>query len=115
MSNFDPLNLRVNLPTIPTIEPPHVYAFKTFVEEVRAFETSLVEGEAVGAMLASFGKSVMLQITQISRAGQFFCFDGITENGDSARLVQHYTQASILLIKLQTNEASRPIGFVHHS
>jgi len=53
-----------------------------------------------------------LQISSISRAGQFFCFDGLTEQGDEARLVQHFTQTSILLVKLKSELPRRPIGFV---
>jgi hypothetical protein len=82
------------------------------VDEVKQFETALADGEVVGAMLASFGQAVTLQISSVSRAGQFFCFDGLTDRGDEARLVQHFTQTSILLIKLKTDLPRRPIGFV---
>ncbi|KVP77519.1 hypothetical protein WJ92_02770 [Burkholderia ubonensis] len=104
------------MPDIPVIKPLGEYAFETLVDEIKAFEASLAEGEAVGGMLASFGKAVTLQITRIAVSGQFICFDGVTESGDNARLVQHFTQASLLLVKLTKPVAPpNPIGFVHSS
>jgi len=88
------------------------YAFDVLVDEFKQFEAALADGEAVGAMLASFGQAITLQITGVSRTGQFFCFDGMTEHGDQARLVQHFTQTSVLLVKMKTEDARRPIGFV---
>ncbi|MFL9863207.1 DUF6173 family protein [Paraburkholderia fungorum] len=98
--------------TLPPNVSPAERAFDVLVDEVKQFETALTEGEAVGAMLASFGQAIKLQISSISRAGQFFCFDGLTEQGDEARLVQHFTQTSILLVKLKNELPRRPIGFV---
>lgn len=101
-----------NATTIPEMKSPTEYAFEALVDEVRQFEGALSEGEVVGAMLASFGQSITLQISSISRSGQFFCFDGLTGDGDQARLVQHFTQTSVLLVKLKTELPRRPIGFV---
>ncbi|WP_176331659.1 MULTISPECIES: DUF6173 family protein [Burkholderia cepacia complex] len=102
------------MPELPVIKTASEYAFDTLVEEIKAFEASLAGGEAVGAMLASFGKEVTIQITQIASAGQFICFDGVTADGSHARLVQHFTQASLLLVKLAKPVApANPIGFVH--
>ncbi|PRH46369.1 hypothetical protein C6V05_20780 [Burkholderia multivorans] len=101
---------------LPDMKTAGEYAFDTLVNEVKAFEESLAEGEAVGGMLASFGKAITIQITRIALSGQFVCFDGLTENGDDARLVQHFTQASLLLVKLAKPVAPpNPIGFVHSS
>ncbi|MGF6807659.1 hypothetical protein OKW30_002785 [Paraburkholderia sp. Clong3] len=103
----------VSLPALPPLpDPPHVQAFETLVGQVRAFEATLSDSETVGAMLASFGQTVTLQIQTISRAGQYFCFEGITPDGNDARLVQHYTQASLLFIKLKAEQPRQPIGFV---
>ncbi|MDN7741592.1 MULTISPECIES: DUF6173 family protein [Burkholderia] len=97
---------------LPEVRSPSEYAFETLVEEVKQFEASLNSGEAVGGMLASFGKSITLQISNICLSGQFFCFDGITDDGSPARLVQHFTQTSVLFIKIKTEEPTKPIGFV---
>lgn len=93
--------------------PLHVSAFESLVARVREFEASLSDTEAVGVMLASFGSAVHLQLTSLSRSGQFICLEGKTEDGGEATLVQHYTQTSILLMKIKPvlDSPRRPIGF----
>ncbi|MDC6130786.1 DUF6173 family protein [Burkholderia gladioli] len=104
------------LPALELSKSPSERAFETIANEINAFQSELGEGEAVGAMLASFGKVVTLQITGIAQTGQFICFDGVTDAGDQARLVQHFTQASVLLIKLKQPVAPvAPIGFIQTS
>ena len=109
-SLFNMPNLNI-LPRIPDIRSPQEYAFETLVEEIRAFEKTLAGTEAVGTLLASFGQSVMLNIRTVKRAGQFICMEGVTGDGSEASLVQHYTQTSMLLLKVKTEEPRRPIGF----
>ena len=100
--------------SLPDIKTPQEYAFLTIVEQLKQFERDTGEEEVVGAMLASFGQSVSIHIHSIRRAGQFFCLDGVTADGDKATLLQHYTQASLLLLKLPKapSEKKKPIGFV---
>lgn len=86
-------------------------AFKALVEKITAFEATLKDTEAVGTLLASFGQSILLNIRSVSQAGQFICMEGITSDGSEASLVQHYTQTSMLLLKVKTEEPRRPIGF----
>ncbi|KVE40302.1 DUF6173 family protein [Burkholderia sp. BDU5] len=114
-------SLNTDPDSIPSYEPspfivttsPSELAFKTLIKEIKAFEATLTAGEAVGAMLASFGKEVTIQITEIAVTGQFIRFDGVTEDGSAARLVQHFTQASVLLTKLTSPVVPpNPIGFV---
>lgn len=105
-----------NLPRVPDLslpDPPHVQAFHSLVQRIKEFESSLAETEAVGAMLASFGSAVHLQLRSITRHGQYFCLTGITDDGGEATLVQHYTQTSILLLKVtaKADIPKRPIGF----
>ncbi|WP_143018489.1 DUF6173 family protein [Cupriavidus sp. YR651] len=100
----------------PILRPPpapEVLAFNSLVTRIREFEANLAETETVGAMLASFGSSVHLQLRTISRQGQFVCLEGTTEDGGEATLVQHYTQVSVLLVKVTVAEPAqkRPIGF----
>ncbi|WP_186205904.1 DUF6173 family protein [Burkholderia gladioli] len=102
------------MPKMPVLKSIGEYAFESLVEEVKAFEASLSAGEAVGALLASFGTAVTIQISQLSCKDQFICFDGTTPDGNHARLVQHYTQASMLLVKLTAPTVEpAPIGFIH--
>lgn len=104
-------SLDLHHPRIPDFKSQQEYAFDTLVEEIRAFERTLARTEAVGTLLASFGQSVMLNIRTVKRAGQFICMEGITGDGSEASLVQHYTQTSMLLLKVKTEEPRRPIGF----
>lgn len=100
--------------TLPDIKTPPEYAFLTIVEQLRQFESETGEEEVVGALLASFGQSVTLHIHSIRRTGQFFCLEGVTGDGEKATLLQHYTQASLLLLKVpkSASETKRPIGFI---
>lgn len=101
-------------PQLPDIKSPQEYAFISLVDQIKQFESGLGDGEVVGAMLASFGQSVLIHIHSLSRAGQFFCLEGATEDGSAATLIQHYTQASLLLLKIPkaATEEKRPIGFL---
>lgn len=101
-------------PQLPIAQSPAQYAFESLVEQVKKFEMDTSDEEVVAAMLASFGQSVTMHIHRIRRSGQMFCLEGITESGSSATLVQHFTQASILLLKVPKApaEAKRSIGFL---
>ena len=96
------------------LKTPQEYAFDTLVKQIKLFEQETSELEVVAAMLASFGHSVTIHIHSIRRAGQFFCLEGITQEGAHATLMQHYTQTSLLLLKvpIAPEEKKRPIGFV---
>lgn len=102
------------MPLVASIPPranPAELAFETIAQKIAAFEKTLNNTEAVGTLLASFGQSILLSIHRVSRAGQFICMEGLTSNGDEASLVQHYTQTSLLLLKVKAEEPRRPIGF----
>ncbi|QND94761.1 hypothetical protein SY91_02171 [Burkholderia cenocepacia] len=114
MSDPDPIPSGTPSPYEVMVSPGHV-ALQNLINEIKAFESTLTSTEAVGAMLASFGKSITLQITEIAAAGQFIRFTGVTDEGIPATLVQHYSQASLLLTKLTKPLAPpNPIGFVHN-
>lgn len=110
--NFD-LNLPL-VPQVPIIQSPAEYAFESLVEQVQTFEKDTSDEEVVAAMLASFGQSVTIHIHRIRRNGQMFCLEGVTDSGSPATLIQHFTQASILLLKVPKApaEEKRPIGFL---
>lgn len=98
----------------PNIKTPQEYAFITLKEQIMRFEAELGQDEVVAALLASFGQSVTIHIRNIKLAGQFFCIEGLAEDGKKATLLQHYTQASFLLLKAPKKpaEEKKPIGFL---
>lgn len=104
----------VGMSAMSRIQSPAEHAFQSLVKQIRQFEKVTGEEEVVAAMLASFGQSVLIRLHQIRLAGQFFCMDGITSDGSPASLVQHFTQASLLLLKVPKapTEEKRPIGFI---
>ncbi len=111
------MNFNIPLPRgldLPVIKPVPEYAFDSLVKQIQKFENQTSAEEVVGAMLASFGQSVTLHIHNIRLSGQMICMEGVTDSGTPATLVQHYTQASILLLKVPKAplEEKRPIGFV---
>ena len=110
--NFDANDFVIAKPYIPP--SPQEYAFETLMGQVKKFEAETTENEVVGAMLASFGQSVVLHIHSIRRAGQFIWLQGITSEGNTATLMQHFTQTSLLFINLPKapSEVKRPIGFL---
>jgi hypothetical protein len=105
---------RTSFPSLPEIKTPAEYAFQSLVKQIRNFEQATGDDEVVAAMLASFGQSVIIHIHLLRLGGQMICMEGVTGDGDPATLVQHFTQASILLLKARKapTEAKRPIGFV---
>lgn len=115
MENFDfPRGLLKQSFAVPVMRSPQEYAFETLVEQLKQFEVDTGGEEVVVAMLASFGQSVTIQIHSVRRAGQFFCLEGVANDGEKATLIQHYTQTSLLLLKVPKapTEQKRPIGFI---
>jgi hydroxypyruvate isomerase len=110
------MNFKTPLPQhfdLPVIKTAPEHAFDSLAKQIKKFEGQTSEQEVVAAMLASFGQSVTLHIHRIRLSGQMICMEGITDSGSPATLVQHYTQASILLLKVPKapQEEKRPIGF----
>jgi len=106
---------RTPLPALPELpKSPAEAAFASLVAQIRTVEKSTSPDEVVVAMLAAFGQSVVVHVHQLRRAGQMFVLEGVTESGTPATLVQHFTQASILLLKAPrlAEEEKRPIGFL---
>jgi hypothetical protein len=99
---------------LPDIKSPAEYAFQSLASQIQQFEAATSNDEVVGAMLASFGQSVTIHIHQIRLAGQFFCMEGLAADGSAATLIQHFTQTSLLLLKMPKApvEEKRPIGFI---
>lgn len=90
--------------------------YKRLLEEIQEFESRLKPNEEIGAYLASFASSVFLHIESVGyRNPYYIVLSGTTEEGKKARLVQHVTQTSILLVLVtvtpEENREPRRFGF----
>jgi len=108
------------MPKKVNFQMPHIkliggYAFDTIREQVQSFEATLNPDEEVGAWLASFGHSVSLVVKEIVFADSYVLLRGTTDEGAEASLLQHYSQVSLLLIKVKRADPEKPkrrIGFI---
>lgn len=96
------------------LENPVIGVFKSLGEYVRAFEADLDEDHEVGARLVNFGGTIQIHVQSIGFTAPFLItFSGLTENGDSVRLIQHVSQLSFLLVSLKKiADAPYRIGFI---
>ncbi|CAH0319424.1 hypothetical protein SRABI89_05228 [Pseudomonas koreensis] len=95
-------------------ENPVIGVFKSLGEYVQAFEAELDDDHEVGARLVSFGNAIQIHVHSIGFTAPFLItFSGVTEKGDSVRLIQHVSQLSFLLVALRkiADEPYR-IGFI---
>lgn len=90
-------------------------AFDAIQEEIADFEEAYAadSDNVVLARLASFGREVIIQISEIHLRSQYFVVFGILENGTATRLIQHYTDFSMLLTAAPpfVETPKRTIGF----
>jgi hypothetical protein len=80
------------------------------------FETSLGDEEELGGYFASFGKEVLLRITNVGYHNPYFMvfYGECVTSGERVQLVQHVNQVSILLKAVpKPSSVSEPrrIGF----
>jgi hypothetical protein len=89
--------------------------FEHLAAQVREFESSLGDDYVVGALLASFGQAITLQVTNISYISPLLIiFEGQLGNGEKGRLIQNIAQLNFLLTKIpraNLEVPKRPIGF----
>jgi hypothetical protein len=106
-----------NLPVVvPAAEPALAGDFhRWLVRSITEFEGELHQDFEVGVHLVSFGNTITFRLRDIGyKNPAMITFAGEMENGDPVQLVQHVSQASVLLIKLQRKDPEqprRPIGF----
>lgn len=80
---------------------------------MQALEQSLVQGEDVMGLFVSFGVANTFAINEIRLSGQMICLEGVDDAGRVVRVVQHYSQVNLLLVKNKAHRATRhPIGFL---
>jgi len=85
-------------------------AFDTIREQVLEFEKEL-EGISGNFAVSLTSGGYAMAVEEIRLSGQFVIFLGRAEDGVQLRVVQHYTQVSIVLTKATPKTPKKPIGF----
>lgn len=104
--------------TVPTkIRNYHLadYQFEILMESIKEFEASLDDNHEVAIQLASFGQSIVMNVTEIGYSNpSLIHFYGYVD-GKKAELIQHVNQLNFLLLAVPKSDPNRParrIGFV---
>lgn len=90
------------------------YQYELLCDYIKNFQNELDDEHEVGLQLASFGQSMLLNVTDIGYANpSLIHFYGYC-NGNKAHLVQHINQLNFVLISLPKTDPKKParrIGF----
>ncbi len=89
--------------------------FKSIVQEIQEFESTLDDDHEVGMQLASFGSAMTMIVTDIGYQDPDLMYFWGMVNGRPAELIQHMSQLNFLIIAVEKEEPEKPahrIGFV---
>jgi hypothetical protein len=90
------------------------YQYEVIMERIKDFEDELDDEHEVAIQLASFGKDILLNVTDIGFSNpNTLLFYGFV-NGQNATLIQHMSMLSFLLLAVKKEEPTKParrIGF----
>ncbi|WP_339303992.1 DUF6173 family protein [Paenibacillus sp. FSL R5-0519] len=92
--------------------------YEILMEEIRDFEKNLTPNEEIALQLASFGQSVMMNVTDIGYHNPSLMFFHGYVNGQRSQLIQHVSQLSFLITVVPKSDPERParrIGFIQES
>jgi hypothetical protein len=100
----------------PSPDPNYASEFhKRLNTLINTFDSSLEQQYEVGIRLVNFGQEITFHLTELGYWNpSLITFKGVTDNEEPIELIQHVTQISILLMKVNRrnpNEPKRPIGF----
>lgn len=91
------------------------WQYEVLMKSIQSFEKNLNDDEEIALYLASFGQSVLMNITDIGYSNpSLIHFYGYV-NGIESELIQHVSQINFLLTsskKDDPNRATRRIGFI---
>lgn len=86
------------------------FAYEALVEQIREFQDQLPEDRELGFI--ANGGGVLIHPSTVRLWGQMIVFEGVDESGRRARLIQHYTQANVIMLAVEAVEdQARRIGF----
>ena len=90
------------------------YQYELICEDIKDFQDNLDDEHEVGMQLASFGQSIILNVTEIGYSNPSLIHFYGNYNGHPAHLIQHVSQLSFLLLSIPKAEPDKParrIGF----
>lgn len=90
------------------------WKYEKIMEQVRDFEENLDEDHEIGLMLASFGSSITMLVTEIGYQNPDLLYFYGSVNGTDSQLIQHVSQLNFLLTSVEREDKSIParrIGF----
>jgi len=90
------------------------YQYEVIMGRIKDFEDQLDDEHEIAIQLMSFGKDILLYVTDISFSNpSTLVFHGLV-NGQNATLIQHMSMLSFLLLAVKKPEPAKParrIGF----
>lgn len=104
-------------------EPPEIdirdynhadYQYELIMEAISEFQKNLDNEHEVALQLASFGQSIIMNVTDIGYANPSIIYFYGYVNGKDSTLIQHVSQLNFLLTsvaKADPNKPARRIGF----
>ena len=91
------------------------YQYEVIMKQIKDFEDELDDEHEIAIQLASFGKDILLNVTDIGFSNpNTLVFYGLV-NGQNASLIQHMSMLSFLLLAVKKQEPTKParrIGFM---
>ena len=91
------------------------WKYEKIKEQIEEFQTGLSDDVDVFVALASFGTSMIMQVTDIGYQNPDMLYFYGSINGNETQLIQHTSQLNFVLMAIKKEEPTRPprrIGFI---
>lgn len=100
----------------PDIDPPAKSMYERIARQIIEFESHLSPDEEIGGRFVSAPREGVIHIENIGYwAPDMLIFKGTDADGRAMRLLQHYSQMTVLLCAVpKEKEKARRIGFILH-
>lgn len=97
-------------PEIPKLISLPEGAYDTLIDEMARFQNDLGPDHELGVFPG--GSATVIHTASVRLSGQLIVFKGTDENGNPARLVQHYTQLAVQMVAVpKLGDQPQRIGF----
>lgn len=90
------------------------WQYDKIMEKIRDFEKELDSNHEIALLLASFGTSVLMQVTELGYQNPAMLYFYGYVNGEYSQLIQHVSQLNFLITSVEKEDKSKPpkrIGF----